>query len=199
MVATKKPTAKVKPQQKAKPAKTAPKAKAKPTAAKPTLDLAVAEKQLMARYKNRKIVKDSLRDSGDPKTINSFGHKRTIEIHCEVKGCKNIRRIATSDLHQVNKCLDCAKTRNKPSTTKATPKKTTTTTVKSKPKPKPKHEEAVANTQPAVEQTPTSIIMESTAPTVTASEAHGSVDDMNSAAPEADELMDQFVEQQLKS
>ncbi len=36
-------------------------------------------------------------------------NKITVDIVCSVKGCGNIRTIATSDLHQVDKCEECTK------------------------------------------------------------------------------------------
>ena len=73
------------------------------------VDLAAEERALIDKYPDRNIVKGSIRDAG---TLKEFGNKRTVEIKCNGKGengkgCKVVRRVATSDLHQVSMCHDC--------------------------------------------------------------------------------------------
>jgi hypothetical protein len=86
---------------KARPAK-----KVKKAAARPLLDskeLEAEEKDFRKKYSS--IVKGSLRNIGDdPKKDKRWRTKRTVEIKCSKRGCGEVRRIATSDLHQVTMC-----------------------------------------------------------------------------------------------
>jgi len=86
-----------------KPASTAGKKKGNDEKGK--LDLAAEEKLLIDKYKDRcDIVKGSIKDAG---TSKQFGNKRSVDIRCMGEGCKTVRRVATSDLHQVSMCPDC--------------------------------------------------------------------------------------------
>jgi hypothetical protein len=73
---------------------------------RPILDeagLKAAEAELRTSYPA--IVKGSLRNVGDdPGKDPKWAHKRTVEIKCAHPGCTKVRRIATSDLHQVTMC-----------------------------------------------------------------------------------------------
>jgi len=48
------------------------------------------------------IIKGTIRDVSNGK--GKFHHKRSVEIKCTFKGCKETRRVATSDLAQVKFC-----------------------------------------------------------------------------------------------
>ncbi len=113
----KKPVAK-----KEKPAKAPkvakPKAEKKPAKKEKLTDdeLRAEEKALKEKYSqephNQRIVKDSIADIGAAKDLRGEAvdakfrkwNKRTVEIVCQWKGCKETRRIATSDLAQVKFC-----------------------------------------------------------------------------------------------
>ena len=102
-------------------AKKTAKAKGKPPATKATTKKKVAsrprpkldDKALRAEERELKkkyplIVQGTLRNVGeDPDQKPIWKTKRTVVIRCSVKGCKNRRRVATSDLHQVTMCEDC--------------------------------------------------------------------------------------------
>ncbi len=62
------------------------------------------ERKLRKQYP--KIVKGSLRNASTDEN-DEFHNKRTVEIECATRGCKAVRRIATSDLHQVKHCVEC--------------------------------------------------------------------------------------------
>jgi hypothetical protein len=68
------------------------------------------EKALIAKYPDQRIVKGSLQDVAGK---GEFAQKRSIEIECQrchdEKKEKTVRRIATSDLHQVKNCDPCVK------------------------------------------------------------------------------------------
>jgi hypothetical protein len=64
-------------------------------------ELAAAEKQLRAKYPH--VIAGTM-------AAHSNGlHKgrRIVEIQCQTKGCKNRRLVHTSDLFQVNRCVEC--------------------------------------------------------------------------------------------
>lgn len=65
------------------------------------------EAELIAKYPQ--IVKGSMRDI-DPDETSEYYNKRTVQIICKTDGCSNKRRIATSDLHQVENCDHCVRT-----------------------------------------------------------------------------------------
>lgn len=92
-----------------KPAKAKPKAKKPTTKPRPLLDkeeLKDEEKLIREDYPH--VIKGTLRNIGeDPKRIKVWTTKRTVEIKCAKRGCAIKRRVATSDLHQVDKCPDC--------------------------------------------------------------------------------------------
>ena len=55
--------------------------------------------------KGYRIVKGTLRNRGeDPEQDPKVASKRSVEIECGKRGCHERRRIATSDLHQVQFC-----------------------------------------------------------------------------------------------
>lgn len=76
---------------------------------RPPLDdkgLRAEEKKLRTKYPQ--IVGGTLRNCGqDPDAKLIWKTKRTIEIRCGGSKCKNRRRVATSDLHQVAMCEEC--------------------------------------------------------------------------------------------
>ncbi|HKA53866.1 MAG TPA: hypothetical protein VKJ47_09425 [Candidatus Binatia bacterium] len=41
-------------------------------------------------------------------TEGTHAGKITVEIRCQTRGCKAVRRVATSDLFQVKRCAECA-------------------------------------------------------------------------------------------
>lgn len=113
---------------------------------KPAPDLAAVEKALAEKYPNSKIIKGSIRDVG---TVKEFGNKRTVEIHCANHGCKATRRVATSDLYQVNMCTSCvtatrnARHQSKQKTKPAAKPKPAVKPLRTKTmKPAPKHKPA---------------------------------------------------------
>lgn len=65
--------------------------------------LVTREKEIRKAYKN--VIAGSIRKEVDGLHAN----KLTVEIECSKRGCKNTRRVATSDLHQVHLCDDCTK------------------------------------------------------------------------------------------
>ena len=71
--------------------------------AKQTSELQQLEAALRKQYPH--IVPDSLREAS--RRVGAFQHKRTVVIRCTGDNCANTRRVATSDLHQVNKCPVC--------------------------------------------------------------------------------------------
>jgi hypothetical protein len=84
------------------------KSAAKPVVArKPveTIDLVAREKELTKQYK--RIVPGSIQREIKGKLAG----KLSVEIRCATKGCPNVRRVATSDLHQVKFCEDCTRER----------------------------------------------------------------------------------------
>lgn len=79
---------------------------------RPLLDqkgLKAEEEALRKKYKGTvMIVPGSLRNRGDDPDHNKlYKNKRTVVIKCKKRGCQNTRRIATSDIHQVQFCETC--------------------------------------------------------------------------------------------
>ena len=70
--------------------------------------LAAEEHTLITDKDYRNIIKGSILGSDHFPAGERFFHKRTVEIKCAKHGCANIRRIATSDLHQVSLCEECS-------------------------------------------------------------------------------------------
>lgn len=66
-------------------------------------ELAAAEKQLRAKYPH--VIAGTIAAH----TNGPNRGRRTVEIQCQTKGCKNRRLVHTSDLFQVSRCPDCAK------------------------------------------------------------------------------------------
>lgn len=106
-----KPKAKKPDRQKAK--KTAPRvsSKAKKEASKgrsrPRLDDAgVKAEEKKYREKYPRVVRGSFQDITQKKG-DKFEQKRSVEVRCVTRGCGNVRRIATSDLAQVDRCEEC--------------------------------------------------------------------------------------------
>ena len=66
--------------------------------------LAAAEAELIQRYPDRKIKPGSLLPAG---AVKEFGPKRTVVICCAECGAE--RRVATSDVFHVTKCVRCTK------------------------------------------------------------------------------------------
>src|SRR5437899_3114210 len=66
--------------------------------------LAAAEAELIQRYPDRKIKAGSLLPAG---AVKEFGPKRTVVICCAE--CSAERRVATSDVFHVTKCVRCSK------------------------------------------------------------------------------------------
>lgn len=74
--------------------------------------LKAEEKALQEKYKDQKIVPGSIANIGAAKDVSGntvetkcrSWNKRTVVIRCQWKGCKETRRIATSDLAQVKFC-----------------------------------------------------------------------------------------------
>lgn len=66
--------------------------------------LVAAEAALIQKYPDRKIKPGSLQPAG---AVPEFGHKRTLILECSDCGAE--RRLATSDLFHVSRCVDCAK------------------------------------------------------------------------------------------
>ena len=66
-------------------------------------DLKIEERSLRDQYP--RIVRGTLRNA--TARPGPHIHKRTVEIKCEASGCQEVRRIATSDLHQVTMCDAC--------------------------------------------------------------------------------------------
>lgn len=104
----------VKKAKKAKAVKAKRVRKEKPVAevrSRPLLDAAgLKEEEARLRKAYPNIVVGSLCNIGaDPGKNPIWAHKRTVEIKCATPGCKNTRRIATSDLHQVEFCEDCTR------------------------------------------------------------------------------------------
>jgi hypothetical protein len=136
----------------------------KPKAEPKPVNLADEEKKLQDNYPERKIVKGSIKDAG---TYKEFGNKRTVEIKCGTEGCKNVRRVATSDLHQVGHCEDCIKeirlsrrktTRPKSEKKKGNPKtpaKKSTQKGKGKPTTKPPAKKTVVSSKAEMDIPPT--------------------------------------------
>lgn len=91
-----------------KKAKTAKK-KAPPVKPRPLLDTKeLRDEEKLIRKDYPHVIKGTLRNIGeDPRKIKAWSAKRTIEIKCTKRGCKTIRRIATSDLHQCDMCPPC--------------------------------------------------------------------------------------------
>lgn len=71
-------------------------------------DPAAEEKRLREKYPNAKIVHGSVQDICTDKNDPHY-NKRTVEIKCSHPGCHEVRRIATSDLHQVKFCEEHTK------------------------------------------------------------------------------------------
>jgi hypothetical protein len=94
---------------KSKPAKKLPSPSPRRIFAKQTdkSELAHAERELRKKYPH--IIEGSL------KAHTSGPHKgrRTVEIACHTKGCKNKRTIHTSDAFQVKLCLKCTQARKR--------------------------------------------------------------------------------------
>lgn len=90
---------------------TATKKTKKDTTTRPLLDekaLKKAERELRDKYK--RVVPGTLCNRGeDPEHEPAYKNKRTVIITCSKRGCKNTRRVATSDLHQVTMCEECTK------------------------------------------------------------------------------------------
>lgn len=76
-------------------------------------ELLVAEQELQAKYPH--IVEGTLRveDHGPHKG------RRSVEIACQTDGCKQRRRIHTSDAFQTKLCVQCTAIRRKERRTKA--------------------------------------------------------------------------------
>ena len=86
--------------QQPKPAK--PKRSTKQTkAAGVPPELAAAEKQLRAKYPHVIAGTIAAHSNGPHKG------RRTVEIQCQAVGCKNRRLVHTSDVFQVNRCVEC--------------------------------------------------------------------------------------------
>lgn len=67
-------------------------------------ELKVAERELRKEFKN--VVPNTLCNRGeDPEKNPAFEAKRSVVIVCGHRGCKEERRVATSDLHQVRFCV----------------------------------------------------------------------------------------------
>lgn len=66
------------------------------------------ESELELRKEYPKIVKGSLTNIDQDKDSPHY-QKRTVEIVCAKRGCQEVRRIATSDLHQVRMCEACTR------------------------------------------------------------------------------------------
>jgi hypothetical protein len=71
--------------------------------ADPESKLATAEAELRAKYPELKIKAGSLLPAG----AAEFGNKRTVVILCA--DCEAERRVATSDLFHVSRCVECTK------------------------------------------------------------------------------------------
>lgn len=96
--ATKKANTKAKPAKKTTAKKKATSdANVRPTAA----ELKAKETELRKKYP--RIVVGSIRDIETKKGAPHY-NKMTVEITCAKRGCNEVRRIATSDLHQVTMC-----------------------------------------------------------------------------------------------
>jgi hypothetical protein len=93
--------------------------------------LAAKEIELRAKYGDHIIPGSIHRDFEGP-----HAGRNTVEITCDYPGCKATRRVATSDLFQVNKCTVCTKLarnqarREKAEAKKAKPAKRTRKTTK---------------------------------------------------------------------
>lgn len=70
-------------------------------AARVTPELAAAEKLLRAKYPH--VIAGTLAAHAD----GPHKGRRTVEIQCQAAGCKNRRIVHTSDLFQVNRCVEC--------------------------------------------------------------------------------------------
>lgn len=66
-----------------------------------TADLAAAEQRLREKYPH--VVKGSIQAHEE----GPHRGRRTVEIACQTKGCRNRRRIHTSDAFQVKLCVAC--------------------------------------------------------------------------------------------
>jgi hypothetical protein len=65
--------------------------------------------QLVARERAlRQIYRHVLPGTIHAETEGTHTGKITVEIRCQTRGCKNVRRVATSDLFQVKRCAECA-------------------------------------------------------------------------------------------
>lgn len=66
--------------------------------------LAAKEKEIRKKY--RRVEEGSIRKE----TEGKFANKITVVIRCKHHGCDRTRRVATSDLHQVEMCEECTRT-----------------------------------------------------------------------------------------
>jgi hypothetical protein len=71
------------------------------------VDLSAAEKQLKIKYPH--VILGSIQTH----TEGIHKNRRTVESACQNKGCKNKRRVATSDLWQVKFCQACTEIRQR--------------------------------------------------------------------------------------
>lgn len=93
-----------------KPVKVAAKADPDKKPAKPAPgkdELAAREKEIRKTYKA--VISGSIRRETNGHHVN----KLTVNIECCERGCKNVRRVATSDLFQVSRCEGCAEEHRK--------------------------------------------------------------------------------------
>jgi hypothetical protein len=74
------------------------------TTTAPTEDARLKAKERETRKKYRHVVPGTIR----AETEGAHAGKITVEIKCGSRGCKNVRRVATSDLFQVKRCAECA-------------------------------------------------------------------------------------------
>lgn len=65
--------------------------------------LVAKEKEIRKTY--RRVIPGSIQRE----TEGAHAGKLTVEIRCATRGCKNTRRIATSDLFQVKYCVECTR------------------------------------------------------------------------------------------
>lgn len=88
--------------QQPKPAKPKRSTKRTTKAAGVPPELAAAEKQLRAKYPH--VIAGTI----VAHTNGPHKGRRTVEIQCQTKGCKNRRVVHTSDVFQVNRCVECS-------------------------------------------------------------------------------------------
>lgn len=63
----------------------------------------LAERERDIRKKHRRVLPGTIRREVE----GVHAGKLTVEMKCQTDGCKNTRRVATSDLHQVRFCTLC--------------------------------------------------------------------------------------------